>query len=152
MTSRADKGLGRYDTAGFTLLELLIVLTIMSLLLSLVPYAARGLPALRFRRDVSDLVASLREAHNTALLRGEEISVLVDTTHLMWVGADRVTRSLAPGVERISVLTDQTVSTSQPAIRFLPDGSASPAIIRLDDGARTALISVKWMSGEVRVD
>lgn len=131
-----------------TLLELLVVLTVLALLTAALPALTGVTP--RFEDSVRALVATLREARAEAVLRGAPTPVVFDL---------RQRRYGRPGEERAMpeglTLELETVDAARlgrrlPSVVFFPDGGASGGVIRVSDGAQSAVVSVRWLTGAVR--
>lgn len=141
-------------SAGFTLLETLVVLTILGLVVALALAALRRPPdKLRLEAATRTLASALRFSRAQAIARNADV---VLTMH-----ADRrVFESSAGSVIQL----DQEISvqmifaaperSGRPvgAIRFFPDGSSSGGNIVLTLDKRRAHISVNWLTGEARLD
>jgi prepilin-type N-terminal cleavage/methylation domain-containing protein len=156
MISRAEpRGAARRRArgAGFTLVELLVALTIAALLLAALPGASGVLPRVRFDRASHDLVAALRTARALAVGAGQPATISFDPRALTWTAStDGITHRLAPAVERLQLELASPVAAADPArIRFMADGTASAATLRLWGGGRAASIRVEWASGQVRL-
>ncbi len=69
----------RTGSAGFTLLEILVVMSILGLVyLMALPALSGALAGPRLERQARQLVATLREARATAILQGREVRFRVD--------------------------------------------------------------------------
>ncbi len=153
MTSRT-KGHGRHcRAAGFTLLEMIVVLVVLALVAGMV--AGRG-PSRSHGLEMRALVASMVEALRGA--RGRALAT--NRTVLVAVNGER--RSLAvEGGPSIQLPPDVGLSAvAGPAgepgkllagIRFAPDGSSNGGRILLADGKRRTRIGVDWLTGRVSV-
>jgi general secretion pathway protein H len=131
----------RRGAAGFTLIEVLVVVAILGLALGLVgtrllPRAV-GLGAQRAAVETGDL---LRLARAQA------------------VGGNRpaIVRPVAAGFEiaggrHLSLPPGVVVTAAPRAIVFAPDGSSSGGTLALSDGGRDWRIDVDWLTGRVRV-
>ena len=70
----------RLHLSGFTLLELLVVLTIAGGLMALVPpMVSAVVPGTKFRVAALDLAASLRDARNLAITQSVPVDVRFDS-------------------------------------------------------------------------
>jgi len=144
----------RCATAGFTLLEILVVLSIASLMLTLVPLAFSGsVDLVRSKGAARELVATLQYARSRAVARNRIVDVDLDAgTGRYVVGAGGAVRDLPGGVRLILVEVDGSGDDSQHGrIRFFPDGSSSGGQLRLEDGVRRFHIAVHWLLGRVDV-
>jgi prepilin-type N-terminal cleavage/methylation domain-containing protein len=140
------------EQGGFTLLELLVVLSILALLGAFAPRFADALPGFRFRRDVTDLANVLRRTHELAVATGDTASVTINASEGSWSGPDHVRHTLSTAVASVSVSMQRPRRAPSNAIEFLADGSATSAVVKLQRAGSThiAVIIVDWISGQVR--
>lgn len=129
----------RRRQAGFTLLEMLVVLLLLGLATALVaPRLSLGGAALD--ADTRTLAAALSAARDQAVRTGRVVEVRLDMP--------------LPGTAGLRVVGDaEWMGDGVARIRFLPDGSASGADIRLSGrhgGERR--VAVDWLTGRVRHD
>ena len=128
MTSRNKPAL----QAGFTLLEMLVVIAIMGLALALV--AGFGPPrshGLEMQAAARQIAASMRDARASAIAQGRKVALTLP--HLPpWLA---VTLQAPPG-----------------GIVFAPDGSASFGRVLLDADGQAIAITADWLTGRVRID
>jgi len=68
----------RDRAAGFTLVEVMIVLVIIALMAGLVVVTVGDTPQRRLRREAGDLAALLNVASDEAVLRGVELGLIID--------------------------------------------------------------------------
>jgi len=141
--------------AGFTLLELLVVLAIAGLLVSLVPPVISAVvPGTKIKVAARELAVTLRDARNQAISRSMAVEMQFDfdkSVYKMRGGEDHV---LPRGV-RMALIEDATGSTvvqigDEPyRLRFYPDGSSSGTAIRLGNDEIHYQVSVGWLMGRV---
>lgn len=135
---------------GFSLLELLIVLTIAGLAMALVvPSGARMLDAMQSRQAVRDALALLAAARQRAVSSGRAQDVFVQPAQRrVWTGEreQRLPGDLTLTVHGAAELNREDTGV----IRFYPDGGASGGGIDIlrADGSGTR-ISVDWLLGRV---
>lgn len=150
------------QAAGFTLLELLVVLAIAGLLVSLTPpVISAAVPGARLRVATLDFAKMLRKSRNLAVSRGTDIDVVIDTEAPRYtVGG---TSSVLPSGIELDIRDSGFIVAGQlPAfadrlpgdaftLRFYRDGSASGAAIQLSQGRSAYRIDVDWLIGRVTV-
>jgi len=138
--------------AGFTLLEMLVVLTLIGLIMAAVPaLLSAGLPGLRLEAEARELVDNLRIVHISAMREHRERIVTFDT--------DAHRYRLAPTEEEIRIPTGMTLRVRDfpfaetkgaiARIRFFPDGSSSGGNVGLIQGGQQYWIGIDWLTGRV---
>jgi general secretion pathway protein H len=139
---------------GFTLVELLVVLTIVALAMVAVPAIVAGLPSIRLRSAADDMVATLRELHQQAIRRGETTELVLDPSARAYrMSTDATPHHLAKAVAELGFATIAVVPPGgNTSIRFFADGSATGGTVLLKNGERQAAIKVDWLTGRVRRD
>ena len=138
LARRTDPG----RSAGFTLLEIMVVIVVMGLLLTLV--IGRGperSPTLALRVAASRVAQALRLARTEAIAHGEPVSFRVDPAQHVF-GPPGHEIAMPPGIG---------LSAAKPVIVFEPDGSATSGAIGLSLRAMRTVIVVHWVNGRVSV-
>jgi general secretion pathway protein H len=150
----------RPGTAGFTLLEILVTLTIMAVVTALAAPAIAGrLLESPFDRSARLLKGMLQQAHAQAAVTGQTVSVLwsPETRRFVLQEPRRVRGFTVPvgvevsakGLTRASV--EEGLPDTRSGIVFYPLGGSTGGAIALRAGARNALLSVDQMTGSVEV-
>jgi len=139
---------------GFTLLELLVVMTIIALLITAMPaIVSAGRPGVDARSAAIAIAADLRATRDLAVALDREARLTFD------IAAGRYTiepgdrwRELPPGmvVHFRGARGDVTAETA--AIRFFPDGTSTGAELRLDYAGQEHHVQAHWLSGRISVD
>jgi general secretion pathway protein H len=123
--------------AGFTLIEMIVVIIIMTLTTSLVlvrqPWHSTGLDT---EATIRALTSSLHLARSRAIAEDREVAVVTLTGGFALDGGP-------PWM----LPSGQALSPTQ--VIFTPDGGSSGATILLAAGARRVAISVNWLTGHV---
>ncbi|HYH17484.1 MAG TPA: GspH/FimT family pseudopilin [Azospirillum sp.] len=147
-TSAFDRG---GSDAGFTLLELLVALTLAGVLLALVPPAlGRGSDAARLRGAATVMARTLALARSEAILTGRESAFVIDLDGRRFGLAGRAAEAtFAPSVRVELTVAARAVRGRTAAIPFHPDGSAGGGEIRLSNAAGSAVLRVDWLTGRV---
>jgi prepilin-type N-terminal cleavage/methylation domain-containing protein len=112
----------RSRTAGFTLLELLVVLAIAGALLALVPPVISAVvPGTKARVAALDLASTLRDARNSAITRSNSVDVIFDTESASYSIADSDKTELPRGVALVILDRSGYVSETRHAVGHLHD-------------------------------
>ncbi len=138
---------------GFSLVELLVVLAIMSFALVLiVGYKAPWSSGLNLKGTAAELAAGLRLARSEAIADNRPILFAVDlSSHRYRIGSEPP-RGLPPQLSIGLVTVDgEKRSATSADIRFNPDGSSSGGRIVLANDARRIAVGVDWLTGRVTV-
>jgi general secretion pathway protein H len=147
----------RRPSAGFTLVELLVVLAMIALLVALArPMYAAAIPGARVRAETLNLATTLRQSRNRAISSGRIVAVEFDTGQARY-SIDRDIVALPASTELRAVARGMSpvpaIAAEDPLLRleFYPDGSSTGASIELYDAAASWQLDVDWLTGRVRV-
>lgn len=151
MTSRFDtSGTGSSD-AGFTLIELVVVLAILGLALALVTVKGAPVsPVTHARAAARELAAALRAVRAEALMSNQSEWFTIDVARRLYRSGQQAPQSL-PSDLSFGLLTsdDEVIADSVGRLRFDPDGGASGGRITITGGGRVWWVGVDWLSGRV---
>jgi general secretion pathway protein H len=136
--------------SGFTLIEMLVVLTVLGLVLGIaLGHGPMRSATLEARAAAGDLAHGLRAARDRAIAGNRRVVVAIDPErHMLRVDGE----APRPFALRLEVRAFTALGTGAVRlIRFAPDGSSSGGSILLTDGARRVTVTVDWLTGRVRV-
>jgi general secretion pathway protein H len=144
----------RRPQAGFTIIEMMIVLAIMAMTMTIAPSIVSGLAGGRLRAASDELAAELRGARGQALRRNAPVEVTFDLKKPGYsLSGSPQFRALPGVVDAVDVAPAALVQPGGTArLRFMPDGTADAARISLRHGTSTKAITVDWLTGRVRHD
>jgi general secretion pathway protein H len=137
--------------AGFTLVEMLVVIVLIGLLASLVSLASGVSPATQARQDAASVIQLLQAGRQNALLEAREYGLRVETgtVQLMrlaptgWHAVDKPL-SLAPGFEwrlqSAGLFIDLQGMPVAPQILLLSSDELTPFALHLHDARQ------RWLS------
>lgn len=139
--------------AGFTLIEMIVVVAILGLALMLIAgYRPPWSGGLGVRGAASELASALRLARSEAIARDGAVSVVIDVAGHRYRVGDGPGRALPSSlkVEFLTVVSEQRATTVG-GIRFNPDGSSTGGRVTIGDGAHTLVVGVDWLNGRVSI-
>jgi general secretion pathway protein H len=136
--------------AGFTLIEMVVVLTVLALLYAVAaPAAAPFFGRPRLEMATRDLVTALKEARSQAVVGLRDVRFTVDAESGDWRFGDRrgaARRGVSVSVEAPPLAGGRGAA---PGIRFFADGGSTGGLIRLASGPHRRRIDVDWLTGRV---
>ena len=138
---------------GFTLIEVIVTLAILSVALMLVAsYKPPWSSGLGLKGTASEIVSGLRLARSQAIATNRSVALdldLVDHHYRIGTGKQRA----LPANLSLELLTIAGENRGARAgdIRFHPDGSSTGGRIMLADGQRRIVVGVDWLTGRVSV-
>ncbi len=140
--------------AGVTLLELLIVLTIIAFVTAVVvPTLGGGVSTADLKSATREVASGLRYARDQAIAKRVESLLVIDLdARTFSVPPDARLHKLPEKLE-LKLFTAQRdlVSEKVGAIRFFPDGGSNGGRITLAAGERKFDVDVDWLTGRVAI-
>lgn len=144
----------RHAQSGLTLIEMLVVLTILAMAASLAPTVMAGLEGSRLRAASDQLIALLRTTREDAVRTGRATAFVIDPGTRRYALRDGGPARPLPAA--IGAVAIEPAALRQPdgllRILFRPDGSATAARLTIRGGANRIAIVVDWLTGAVRRD
>ena len=141
--------------AGFTMLEMILVLVLGAGILAMViGLAPKGASSADLKASARALASGLRQAQSTAMATRRDTTLIVDmeSREFNFTGSTRA-HVLPTGID-LKLLTAQTEVESERkgAIRFYPDGSSTGGRITVAAGERHFFVDVDWLTGRVAIN
>lgn len=138
--------------AGFTLVELLVVLAVAALLIGVLPFAvSRFQDAAEYRNTVRQIIAEMVAARQRAIAQGRDVVFRVDLDGRRY-GHDEQLKHRVPEVLelRARVAESEFGADKVAGIRFLPQGGATGGSIDiLRPGGGGVRVSADWLFGRI---
>jgi general secretion pathway protein H len=139
---------------GFSLIELLVVMTLVALMMSLHPAVGSALfSSLTVESGARQLLSDLNAVRSQALFENRETVVVFDVPQSRYRAAGKVV-SLAelPDISlSLTTAAHERYAASTGGIRFYPDGSSTGGRVTLDNGRVVYDITVDWFDGHTSI-
>ncbi|HEY2069248.1 MAG TPA: type II secretion system protein [Rhizomicrobium sp.] len=130
--------------AGYTLMEMLVVLTILGFVsAAALPMLSASRPGLRAKAAARAVASDFGAARQEAILKGEEARVTFDPASSSYALPGGARRVLPQGI---------ALSAQQREIDFFPDGSSSGGSVTVTSGATRHRVTARWPSGQIVLD
>ncbi|WET08782.1 MULTISPECIES: prepilin-type N-terminal cleavage/methylation domain-containing protein [unclassified Pseudomonas] len=132
---------------GFTLLEMLAVILLISLAVGLLGLGARqAVQAANERRVVGQMVDALRTTRAGAIVSGRAARTEFDLQRLTFQAPGRAPHAWPASLQVTLHSAEQVAS----AVEFYPDGSSTGGNLLLANGSRRWRIDIGWLTGSVQ--
>jgi general secretion pathway protein H len=140
--------------SGFTLLEILLVMTIAALMLALAPpLLSAAMPGVQLKGTTREVAALLRQARSRAVTQGRDVALAIDLQRRE--ARIEGTSQHAELPERLDVtLVSAQSELDDPdhgRIRFYPDGTSTGGRVTLHYGHSGYQVDVDWLTGRIQV-
>lgn len=134
--------------AGFTLVEVLVVLAILGLVATVALPRLGASPGVTLDAAARDLTGALRATRSAAIARNQPQVMMLDVERRGFTSPAGGARSL-PAEMRLALklAAPEMESPARGGIRFFPDGSSTGGEITLALGDRARRICVHWLTG-----
>lgn len=139
---------------GFSLIELLVVLSIVGLSLAVIgPAVGNSLDASRLKASVRSMLATARQARSLARAEQREVTLLIDVEARTYHLDDQAVASIRPVTTLIEVTAAQLeqISAQQIGVRFFADGSATGGLISFSLDKQHHAIEIDWLTGLAKI-
>ena len=151
--STATRGRLRGREAGFTLLEILVVLVIGALAYAVVLAVPMRTGGAELKAGARAVAAALRQAQATAMSTRRDTLVTIDLEERAFLVTGEANPRPLPKALDLKLYTAQSEVTSERrgSIRFYPDGSSTGGRVTVAMGERKYLVDVDWLTGRVSI-
>lgn len=142
------------SNAGFTLLELMIVLGIMVLGFSAVAVnMSAGNDSMTLKAAARDLASGLRYTRSQAMISHTQATLDFDLTQNSYTltGQTKV-HSIATDIDVTVSTAKEDLSDGVAKLRFFPDGSSIGGRITLEKNKLSQEININWLTGQVSIN
>jgi general secretion pathway protein H len=144
----------RRKAAGFTLVELLIVFTLLVTLTAVLAPILMPSPSRALRESASEVATTLRETRRQAQASQARRRFLVNTDAGQFgIEGSQPWRAL-PEDMKVALTTGRSLLTGNTTggIDFFPDGSSTGGRVSLSMADRSLRVDIEWLTGRVRVN
>jgi general secretion pathway protein H len=138
------------SAAGFTLVELLVVLAILGLAMAIaLPRLLQPSPALQLDAAMRALIGAMRSTRSAAIAQNEELVLVLDVNSRSFASPVAREQTLPRDAQMaLKIAEPERESPSRGGIRFYPDGSATGGEVVLSLKDKEARICVHWLTGQ----
>lgn len=143
------------NTAGFSLVELLVALILLVAALTLVPpYFSKGLSSAEFKQSVRLIAAGLRTTQSLAIAGNREKRFILDVENRLFsIGDDGPSNQLPTSLLlKLRTAESEKVGESIGGIRFFPDGSSTGGTITISSDGLSQILAVDWITGKITIN
>lgn len=132
---------------GFTLLEMLVVIVLISIAAGLVGFGLQqGLRSAKERQVVGQMVEALRSTRAKAIVNASTEATVFDLRALSFQAPGRPKKHWPADLQ----VTLHTAEHAGSAVEFYPDGSSTGGNLLLTNGSRRWRIDIGWLTGSVQ--
>lgn len=142
------------DNNGFSLIELMVVMAIMTLIVAIVPPFIPGvMDSMNMKSAARELASELKLAQTQAIHSQRETVLSVDIDqHTFHRNGKRTHLNIpAEGYISLIIADSERQSDKSGSIRFYPDGSSTGGQVKLAYQQQLYLVDVHWLTGKVRI-
>jgi general secretion pathway protein H len=140
---------------GFTLLEILIVITLIAIAYTLLPRMFfSGVSGAELKSNARQVAGGLKLARDAAIYSRKPAFLSLDLAKRSFtVDGEAQVYQLHPEVElKLYTSQDDLVSDTVGTIRFYADGSSNGGRVTVGAGGRAYLIDIDWLTGRVTIE
>lgn len=151
-TGNKPEAQGAAYERGFTLLETLIVITLLAVVAAALSPSLIPTPNTQLRANASELISALRDTRLYAMQHRQQADLQIDTARQSYLTPGKQQAVRLKGDFQMQLTTAQAqLLGSSGSIRFMPDGSSTGGRITLSNGSLLRHIDVEWLTGRIRV-
>jgi general secretion pathway protein H len=140
-------------SAGFTLIELIVALFIISLVAAIVFPSFYGLGEQRIVSDAHKIASLLRYLNDTATYTKETYSLKFDLRDdaISWKGPDGEQHDNIKSLSEVYLPSKGEITEGDATVFFGPLGAAETIEVRLKDGGKAMTVTFSPVSGRAKI-
>jgi len=132
---------------GFTLMEMLVVIVLMSIAIGLVGFGLQqGLSAAKERQAVGQMVNALRATRVKAIVTGQPARTVFDLRKKAFQAPGQRAQQWPAELQ----VTLHTAAEMGSTVEFYPDGGSTGGNLMVFNGDRRWRIDIGWLTGSVK--
>lgn len=137
---------------GFTLIEILVVLTIVALALAIVVPSISNSMSVSVHDIARDMQISLRQTRAKAVSEQQSSLFWINTQRHEYLTHKGKVKAFSETIQIHTKVAASEVQGAQAGVRFFPDGSSTGGRLTLNDLADVSVqIDIDWLTGRVSV-
>lgn len=143
-----------HHQAGFSLLELMVVIVIIAAAYTLLPkFVSNGVSGADLKSNTREIATSLRAVRASAINTRRETMLTIDLDKREFtMSGDARVRKLNDQLDlKLFTAQSDVVTDKIGFIRFFPDGTSNGGRITVGAGERKFYVDVDWLTGKVSI-
>ncbi len=146
-----SKASASHRASGFTLIEMVVVLTIVALALAIVVPAISKSMVASVHDVARDVQISLRQARANAVSQQQSTVFWVDAEQHQYLTHKNKTKSFPEDINMRIKVASREVQGRKAGVRFFPDGSSTGGRLMINDANVTVQVEIDWLTGRISV-
>jgi len=144
---------GICNNRGFTLLELIVVLFILSLVMAIILPSFAGFGESKLNSEAREIASLLRYMNDGAASKKETLSMKfdLDKNEISWKGPERDTKKRFDDMTGVTTQSLGTVSKGALTFFFEPLGARENLSVHIGRGEKNMTITLNYLSGRVKI-
>jgi len=144
---------GIFSKQGFTLLEIIVVLFIVSLVMAIVLPSFAGFGESKLKSEAREMASILRYMNDSAVSRKETFFVKfdLDKNLVSWKGPDGDKTKKIDDMTGVATQSNGMVSKGELIVFFEPFGIQENLSIHMRKGNKGVVITLDHLSGKVKI-
>jgi len=138
---------------GFTLLELIVALFVISIVMALAMPSFTGFGERKLKSEVREMASLLRYMNDSAIARKETyfMKFALDDGMVSWTGPDGTRQKAFDDISGITTQATGRVSKGEITFFFEPLGTRENISVHMSDGSNEMSVTLHHLSGRVKI-